>query len=261
VFRYGAGITGSVLLLMSTCSIQEGLIFVSMTSDELLERTARYKVREASSPQVLFPENFLQTERPTLPVDLAREPNGRRPPSRRIGWIDGAVAQMVPPPISYNTLYSENHPQGPLTSFQPNNDINPTRRAPFQPNSVSFTVTTDCDDHSGDEEEESSLATLADRIRRDNLDRTYESSSEDTEDGGRLENWVTNRALALGLHPSQRRSRRRADPSRIEIAESQSDENQDELQENTKAGILTPHARFFIEMAKSQVSIKFEPPV
>lgn len=231
-----------------------------MTLDDLLERTARYQVREASPPQSLSPESFMQAERPTLPLGLAREPNENRPPSRRIEWIDGAVARMIPPPISDQSLYPESPPQRRLLSFLPDNDSSPPRRASFPPNPVSFTVTTDCEDHSGDEEEESSAAILADRLRRDHLHPPDESSSEDTDDGV-LDHWVTTRALALGLNNTQRRGRRRANPSRIEIAEPQSDENQDEQDGRPDVSILTPHARFFIDMQKSQVSIKFDPPV
>lgn len=231
-----------------------------MTSDDLLEKTARYQVREPSPPQVLTPEDFMRTELPTLPFGLARESNENRPPSRRIEWMDGGVARTVPPPISDQSLYPENPPHRRLLSFQPDNDPSPSRRASFPPNPVSFTVTTDCDDHSGDEEEESSAAILADRLRRDHLHQPSESSSEETEDGI-LDRWVASRAIALGLHSNQRRSRRRANPSRIEIAEPQSDENQDDQDGKPNVNVLAPHARFFIDMQRSQVSIKFDPPV
>lgn len=240
-------------------SIQEGLIFISMTSDDLLEKTARYQVREASPPHVLSSENYMQTERPPLPLGIARESNENRPPSRRMEWVDGAAARTVPPPISDQSLYSGNLSLRRLSSFQPDNNPSPPRRASFLPNPVSFTVTTDCDDHSGDEEEESSAAILADRLRREHLHPNYGSSDGDTEDGD-LDHWV-NRALALGLNPSRRRSRRRANPSTIEIAEPPSDENQDEEEGEPGVDVLAPHARFFIEMHKSQVNIKFDPPV
>jgi hypothetical protein len=229
-----------------------------MTSDDLLEGTARYQVREASPPPVLSSENYMQTERPPLPLGIARESNENRPPSRRIEWMDDASARTVPPPISDHSLYSENPSLRRLPSFQPDNNLSPPRRASSPPNPV-FTVTTDCDDHSGDEEEESSAAILADRLRREHLHPNYGSSDGDTEDGD-LDHWV-NSALALGVNPSRRRSRRRANPSRIEIAEPLSDENQDEEEGEPSVDVLTPHARFFIEMQKSQISIKFDPPV
>ena len=231
-----------------------------MTSEDLLERTARYQVRESSPPRMHSPEHYVDTDRPTLPLSLPRDSNENRPPSRRIEWVDGAVARRVPPPISDQSFYSGSPHHRRLLSLEPNGTSSPPRRASFPPNPVSFTVTTDCDDHSEDEEEESSAAILADRLRRDHLQPPYETSSEDTEDG-MLDHWVTGRAIALGLNPSQRRSRRRANPSRIEIAEPQSDENQDEQDGEINADVLAPHARFFIDMQKSQVSIKFDPPV
>lgn len=257
------------------CRIQEGLIFISMTSDELLEKTARYQVREASPPQALSTENFLQTEspllqygaareldehRPVLPYSVGRGSNENRPPSRRAEWTDGGVARTVPPPISNQSVYQEFAPHRRHLYFQPDAASSPPRRASFPPNPVSFTVTTDCDEQSGDEEDESSAAILADRLRRDHLHQPYESSSEETEDGI-TNHWAASNAFALGLHPSQRRSRRRANPSRIEIAEPQSDENQEEQDDKSNMDVLAPHARFFIDMQRSQVSIKFDPPV
>lgn len=246
-----------------------------MTSDDLLEKTARYQVREASPPRVLSTGNFMHSERPTLPYDVVRESNENRPtlpygisrgsnenrpPSRRIEWIDGGVARTVPPPISDQSLYQDIAPHRRLPSFQPDAVSSPPRRASFPPNPVSFTVTTDCDDHSGDEEEESSAAVLADRLRRDLRPQPYESSSEETEDG-LPSHWVTSSAYTVGIDPRERRGRRRANPSRIEIAEPQSDENQDEQDSKSNVDILAPHARFFIDMQRSQVSIKFDPPV
>lgn len=246
-----------------------------MTSDDLLEKTARYQVREAAPSQVLSTENFLHAERPLLRYDVARESNesqstmpyglGRgsnenRPPSRRIEWTDSGVARTVPPPISDQSLYQEIAPHRRHLFFQPDAVSSSPRRASFPPNPVSFTVTTDCDEHSADEEEESSAAILADRLRRDHLHQPYESSSEETEDGI-LNHWVASNAFALGLHPSQRRSRRQVNPSRIEIAEPQGDENQEEQDGKSNLDVLAPHARFFIDMQRSQVSIKFDPPV
>lgn len=246
-----------------------------MTSDDLLEKTARYRVREASPPQVLSTENSVHSERPTLPYDVTRESNGNRPtlpygigrgsnenrpPSRRLEWSDGGVARTVPPPISDQSLYYDLAPHRRVLAFPPDALTSPPRRASFPPNPVSFAVTTDCDDQSGDEEEEPSSAILTDRLRRDLLHQPYESSSEETEDGVPYP-WVTSSAFAMTLHPSQRRSRRRANPSRIEIAEPQSDENQDEQDGKSKRDVLEPHATFFIEMQKSRISIKFDPPV
>lgn len=142
------------------------------------------------------------------------------------------------------------------TTANARNSLPPTR--PTSPPSPSlFTVTTDCDIPSTDEEEESSAATLADRYRRDRMPPPY-SSSSDTEDGG-LSRWVISRARAMGLPSaqSQRRSRRRAAPSRIEIVNDAASYGNDS---KTK-GVLMPHARFFIEREKSMISIKFDPPM
>lgn len=246
-----------------------------MTSDDLLEKTARYQVREASPPQAPSTENFLQTERsllhygvarelnehrPNLPYSTGRGSNENRPPSRRAEWTDGGVPRTVPPPISDQSIYQEIAPHRRHLYFPPTVVASPPRRASFPPNPVSFTVTTDCDEQSGDEEEESNAAMLTDRHHQGHHRQPYESSSDETEDG-MPNHWLASNAFALGLHPSQRRSRRRANPSRIEIAEPQSDENQEEQDGKSNMNVLAPHARFFIDMQRSQVSIKFDPPV
>ena len=186
--------------------------------------------------------------------------NDNRPRSRR---ADDTAERTIPPPLSSTRSYTR-QPRAiatrpidaPMATYEyPFSSSNENLRSPLQnvrlPSPFSFTVTTNCEDYSEDEEEESSAATIADRYRRDRMPPPYESS-DDTEDG--FNRWVESRARLMGLPPSYRRSRRRAAPSGIEIAEPSADEN-----ETTK--LLMPHAVFFIEREKSQVSIKFDPPV
>lgn len=72
-----------------------------------------------------------------------------------------------------------------------------------------FTITTDCDDRSGDEEEESSAATLADRHQRNHLSGSYSSADEDFS----MSRLIGRHSRAGGR---ERHSRKRTTPSRIE---------------------------------------------
>lgn len=101
------------------------------------------------------------------------------------------------------------------------------------------------------------MATLADRLRRDHLPLLpIVDSSDGTEDGD-LSRWVTPRARTATRH---RRNRRRAVPSRIEVAAPPAtEEAANGAEARPPVEVLAPHARFFIEREKSMISIKFEP--
>lgn len=233
-----------------------------MTSNDLLSRTVRYQVREPSPPRASSSEDLTYEPRPTLPRILSsREPHEDRPQSRR---IDGTAERTIPPPISDARTYLASPASLPFPLLDLDDDCTPSRRNISSLNHPSFAITTDYNDTSGDEEEESSAATLADRRRRDHLPPSYGSSEDDTEEGV-PSRWPTSRPRVLGFPSSQRRSRRRTSPSRIEIeadpAEESSRSNVEGEQLNADVEVLAPHARFFIDQHKSMISIKFEPPV
>ena len=218
------------------------MVFVSMSAPDLLNRTAQYQMRDHYSLQ--------ESEElgPLFPEDA----NESRPLSRR---RDSSTHRTIPSPISNSAaqFYRQNNTRNARTSSHPfplddlGDGYTPPAQvsAPLEP--LDFTVTTSCNDPSSDEEEPSSAATLADRLRRDRLQPPYEiSSDEDTEDG--LERNIR-RARASGVPSSNnyfRRRHRRAEPSKIEIVGAA--DISDEARENKKA--LAPHARFFIERSR-----------
>ena len=236
------------------------MIFISMDSEDLLSRTARYQIREASPPYRSASSSPLRSTQLSPGSGSPESLNDDRPPSRR---ADDAVLRNIPPPISDSRRYARQpraasvrriSDQGAGVGFPvpgANDNFTHLLETASLPTPLPFAVTTTCDDHSGDEEEESSAVTLADRYRRDRMPPPYESS-DDTEDG--FNRWVESRARLMGIPTRHRRSRRRAAPSRIEIAESPTIENE-------SANLLMPHAMFFIEREKSMISIKFDPPV
>ncbi len=226
-------------------SIQEGMVFVSMSPSELLPRTAQYQMRDASP---------LQESEDLEPLNFD-DGDESRPLSRR---RDSSAQRTVPPPISDSAArnYRRNNTRSTGTStlpyplielrdgFIPRSQLS----TPLEPSD--FTVTTSCNDPSSDEEEPSSATTLADRLRRDNLLSPYElSSDEDTEVG--LERTMR-RARVNGIpssHIYYRRSSRRAEPSKIEIVGA-ADVSGDG---GENIDVLAPHARFFIERTRRYV--------
>ena len=238
--------SNSVIKLIYYDSIQEGMIFISMSSSDLLTRTAQYQMRD---PSPLQESEDLEP----LYFDDAYE---SRPLSRR---RDSSAQRTVPPPSSTSAAYSYrlNNTRRTESSVHPfplnevRDDCSPFTQTSALPEAPDFTVTTSCNDPSSDEEEPSSPATLADRRRRDSLQSLYElSSDEDTEIG--LER-AMRRARAMGFPSSRthyRRSSRRAEPSKIEIVGAP-DNNGDGIESRE---VLAPHARFFIERSRRYVA-------
>lgn len=221
------------------------MVFVSMSASDLLSRTSHYQMRDSSPLQ----------ESEDLDLLFSDDANESRPRSRR---RDSSAQRTVPPPISNAAApsYLRNITGNTTTSARPFplNDFRDAFTPPPQPSTLpepsDFTVTTSCNDPSSDEEEPSSAATIADRLRRDRLPPPYEfSSDEDTEDG--LERNMR-RVRATGVpssHTYYRRSSRRAEPRKIEIVRAA--DTSGEIGENKE--ILPPHAKFFIEKTRRYV--------
>ena len=252
------------------------MIFVSMTSEDLLKSTAHYHLRERIPPipQLsrvplddrneaisnripLYDYNFTRSGH----AHLAQGSIHDRPPSRRAAYPS---AHVIPTSDSSNgAVRSRGNIRGlenranPITEMPdpifPLVDLGDSSSPP--PRNISppigplFNVEISCEDPSDDEEEESSagvLADLADRCRRDYPPLTSSSSEDDEEDGG----------------PSRAFRRRirtlRSAPRRIEWNTSIKPGND---VGGSKPKILAPHAKFFIESKSGTVSIKFDPPV
>ena len=263
-----------------TAPVQEGLIFITMSLDGLLSRTAAYRLNDSSS--------FLKTT-------ASRDEENQRPPSRR----RDSTSRSIPPPLSSHfipipTDTSESAPHDSSMS----SELTLTRGTTPPPLIPGFDITTHCETPSSDEEEPSSAATIADRQRRDLAPPPYgpygEHLSSDSEDEEEVILSVLE-ARGQGIPPQmlrgEMRSRHRfirlAEPSRIECrlpslgselqrisnpdggATALSEDQQPPTQQPEKQSqqhprapqILPPHARFFIEPEKSVVSVKFEPEV
>ena len=254
------------------------MIFVSMTSEDLLKRTAHYHLREPAPPTLPLSRAPLDDRGEatinTIPFNdnnmpesehthLNRDYTHNHPPLRRAAYPSAQVISTSTSSAGVfrnrrnihgmgNRISNEVDPPNPIFPLIDLGDSStPPPRTISPPVEPLFNVEISCDDPSGDEEEESSagvLADLADRCRREYPPLTS-SSSEDEEENGRPSRASRRRIRAL-----------RSVPRKIEW-------NSTEMLGNEVGDLkpmlemLAPHAKFFIENKSGTVSIKFDPPV
>lgn len=244
------------------------MVFISMTSDDLLARTAQYQIHYSPSPSRIASSSSAITGRDDpRPMSSRASLYPRAHPPHSSDFYSGTQARREyyaswsPPHGLANRSAIAGDPDdleepdvdGEVDSYI--NDHPPaTTHLPTPP---PFTVITDCDDRSGDEEEETSAEILTDRYRRDHLAVSY---SSDDEDGGLSRSVNIHHRIMGPPGSSIRRNRRRVTPSRIELSTQPNASTQDGDSPATSE-ILAPHARFFIRKEKSMVSMKFDPPV
>ena len=231
------------------------MVFVSMTTHDLLSGTAQYHMRNSSPQHHSDDANW---------PGFGDNTEENRPLSRR---RNSSANRSIPPPISSSmsrtgertsdtTHASMDIERSPLLNVR--DEINYIHHRSYISENLGFRVETSCDDPSADEEEPSSAATLADLRSRDRLPQAYDpSTDEETEDSVER---AMRRAGRSSVPLGHRRSRRRAAPSQIDVEAPLStgtgDMNPAKLTEP-----LPPHAKFFVERDRSVVSIKFNPPV
>lgn len=243
------------------------MIFVSMSDKDLISRTSAYQLRSRGLEEIDSDGEIVSVSSPMT--------SEHRPLSRR----RDSTSRTVPPPISDSLLHTYQqvirdlhrpypllqeafplpHDLGPSAAAAAGHGANTPNRstAPYNTpiDDQGFNVTTHCDEPTEDEEEESTLETLADRAQREQMPISFPpTSDEDTEDA--IERARQARRLGLLPGPSRRgrRARKRGLPSRIEVMP-------DAEGTGGRDGVLVPHARFFIEREKSVVSVFFDPPV
>lgn len=258
-----------------TAPMQEGMVFVTMENEGLIRKASRYVLREAASPSPpLSPRSpdLLIDRYPALDSTPQRSQDNDRPPSRR-RTSDGSN-RVIPPPIS--SFGGTSSPRGVsnrswriderLQSMNPANaerlpgtdfvDVLSTTSS--EPLDSHFNVSIDCENHSDDDEESSSEATLADRLYRDRIPSSQDDSDE-ADDPDLAQYLYRSGERRRSMPSSSRRHGRRATPRRIELRPPSAAEEGG--QEKPNADVLLPHAVIFIEKVKSMVSIKFDPPV
>jgi hypothetical protein len=204
------------------------MVFISMTSDDLLNRTAQYQI-QYSRPQ-------RRRENLQLPPIVSIRHNND-------GTMTTAQARV-------RRLYD-------IALRDAECDYR-TAQIPseFTTNGPPFQVTTECSDSEGDEPlVGGSRQRALPRIMSLRFDDT-ESSDEEPPDHG---DWHENDPPGAG--PSS--LHRRETASDITLAEA-AEASQIATQEAVRAvggGLMAPHARFFIERDKSKCTVTFDPPV
>ncbi|KAJ5661554.1 uncharacterized protein N7477_009170 [Penicillium maclennaniae] len=227
--------------------IQEGMVFVSMTSDELLARTAQYQIQYSNT---------------------RRRRRARRTGQPSQEWLQGFRSPLQS--LERTVL------MGPNPNAAPEDD-EPTDRNANNPQ-AEFRVTTDYDEISEDnvfidrEDEDVPSITELERIQEDDLlcsDTDESISDDDDNDDTTMSNFHRRRLeLQRRIGTTRRQysdptSRRRQPPSLVDpLPPQQYTTSGSSGTGNGTAGaeVMKPHARFFIEREKSMVSIKFDPP-
>ncbi|KAH8815583.1 hypothetical protein F5884DRAFT_664804 [Xylogone sp. PMI_703] len=231
-----------------TAPIQEGMVFVAMESDELLEGTARYQIQYSQSRST--------TETAETPVISIRH--------NEDGTMTTAQARA-------RRLYN-------IGLNDADCDLGTAQIPPeFAVNAPLFHVTTECSDSEDDSEGDGN-----DDHGRDSPDLSrplYSYSGISFDDPTDEDQDEAEYRLLRQLNQSwpgsrPQRSRRRtaraqrtssppvAEPrtSFAEVAEASQDAGQEAGNAAGKK-LMAPHARFFIERDKSKCTVRFDPPV
>ncbi|KAF2738553.1 hypothetical protein EJ04DRAFT_573715 [Polyplosphaeria fusca] len=255
--------------------IQEGLIFVAMSQDDLLSGTAGYNIVYDNMPsprlsptptsrsysladQSLSLQDALEDpyiwEHSQHGMDEAMEEQLERLRlrSRRlhVGSTPQANRERRRAERRRDTRPSESSPDdvyGGDNCDDPADSYSPGIAAPTPP---PFTVTTETDDESEDSEEQTTPAILADRLMRES--RWRASSDEDDFPPPR-------RAQPLESFEGYRgrwRTERFLDPIRASRLQ-----NPSRLDSKAEDGLIAPHARFFIAKHKNKITIRFSPTI
>lgn len=269
--------------------VQEGLIFVAMSAEELLSATSTYRLQHRANSLSASPSperrrytrnaerislretlddpddpDIWQTSRRRLQDDVESRIERLRLRTRRLNQE------------SYALAHSDNH-----MSFEP--PVESDDEVDFDcdyiasagvsaPTPPAFNVTTTSEEEESSNDDYPNVETMADRIQREG--RWRPGSDEEDEhlasmqlSDARFRQYLESaaftgdsevRARRISLGPRYRnrldntepiRASRLSRPSRIDTGADGPD----------KGTVLAPHARFFIKKNKSKITIKFEP--
>ncbi|KAI1769528.1 hypothetical protein GGR53DRAFT_472867 [Hypoxylon sp. FL1150] len=207
-----------------TYPVQEGMVFVSMSSDHLLNRTAQYQIQYSAARDTRADRE----SQPLTPIMSVRHNE------------DGST--MTHAQIRARRLYNigmEDEDSGVRVAQIPSEfNISPP---PFQ-------VTTECSDEEADDPAPGNW-------RAPNRIGSLPFESETSDDEGNANDY--------SFTDAYRRLHRRRNRSSTALAEAV-EAAQVATQEAVRAvggELMVPHARFFIERNKSKCTIKFDPPV
>ncbi|PSS00957.1 hypothetical protein BD289DRAFT_479155 [Coniella lustricola] len=208
--------------------IREGLVFVTMETDELFKRTAQYKVKYVQSPQE---QQGSAAERQGQHI-LSVQHNE-----------DGTTTTRLHRRVFHPRL-------GDLTEHK-------TAVFPAEPLPFPITIATDCSDP------EDNVPHLRHRRQAPNRIGTLPFESDGSEDGENvLGSWDDMRLDddEEDTPPPPVHERRTQEMTLAQAAEASQLATQEAV-EAVGGKLLRPHAKFFIEKGKNRCTIKFDPPV
>ncbi|KAI0017311.1 hypothetical protein F4780DRAFT_796459 [Xylariomycetidae sp. FL0641] len=209
-----------------TSPVQEGMVFVSMTSDYLLTRTAQYQIQY--SPSRSSSRRTGRDTQPLAPILSIRHNE------------DGTT--MTRAQARARRLYD-------IGMENEDSDIRVAQiPSEFNVSPPPFQVTTECSDDEGDDPHPRFGWRPPNRIGS----LPFESDDDDDDGPGDFS--------FGGPDYRSRRRRSRASTALAEAAEAAQLATQEAVRA-VGGELLVPHARFFIERNKSKCTIKFDPPV
>ena len=265
------------IILLTHTSVQEGLVFVSMSAEELLSSTSGYDLQYSSRPPVMSPSPsspaddeqislreaiedplIWQYSRQGAQEEMEARIENLRLRTNRLNRESSLRSQrdrrqsQRQPPLDDDDVYGDNCDHTADDSYAGIVRIS----APTPP---PFTVTAASEEEESDSNEElPSAAVMADRLRRESRWRA-ETDDEDDDIVPRFGGIRRAPALSYTTYDEWRERRERhlepiratriGAPSRIEPSEPPP----------AADSLLPPHARFFIAKNKSKITIKFHP--
>ena len=265
--------------------VQEGMVFVSMTSDDLLGRTADYQMVYPHSaspinhPPLPRPEQSIPRHRVPSLLDGAREWASSRPirnPRRPFmgPWSaqhntteEHDFADSPAPPPETDLLYDSGDNCDDQAGDERTNAIHAAQPNTTLPIPPPFMVTTDCtDDEDEDEDEEHNQSTpevIAVTLRRSRepIPLALSENEDDLLNDGEGVSFRNEGRPILGRRSGFKLPVRLSNPNPIAWTTRDGESGRSERDGVTEADMLAPHARFFIKKDKSKCSLFFDPPV
>ncbi|KAJ5927937.1 hypothetical protein N7466_006893 [Penicillium verhagenii] len=245
--------------------VQEGMVFVSMTSDELLARTARYQIQYSEPPQRRSHRRFILPSEEYLSGNYrSRTAPGRLdrtvlidPDSNQLGSSQSGSTNVDPQTeFRITTEYSDTVDEDTSVERE-DEDFDTSANTDIErandPEDVLFS---DTDDNSPSDDDEDDHPMSQRRLDIQRLNDTPQSRR----DRQRFENQHSEnqRRLWASRQNSDQPHRRRHVPSLVDPIRRPPISSP--VMPGTSEEVLKPYARFFIRRENSVVSIKFDPP-
>lgn len=206
-------------------SVREGMVFISMNSDELLTRTAQYQIQ------------YVPTRSNRQPIySIRHEEDGR-------------------------TRLHQRHRRGYSISMEEDDSRTAQIPSEFNISPPQFHITTECSD---DESDGGWMpGHLRSRRRTPNRIGALPFESESSDDGG--DNWGPSGSDWTTWDGGSGFTQGRSEPGSGMALEDTQDASQNATQQGAQAvggeSLMAPHARFHIEKNKNKCTIRFDPPV